>query len=68
MVSPTEGHSLMLSSIGHVVRREVGGGGGGELGCMPTDLCVTYNCYCYYLTQQWTKRQLIFPPTQQEHG
>ena len=27
MVSPTEGHSLMLSSIGHVVRREGGGGG-----------------------------------------
>ena len=45
MVSPTEGHSLLFRQHRSCdTEGGRGGGGGGGLGCMPTDLCVTYNC------------------------
>ena len=58
MVSPTVGHSLMFRQ--HRSCGMEGGGGGGGLRCMPTDLCVTYNCY--YLTPVMDKKTVNISP------
>ena len=56
MVSPTVGHYLMFRQ-----HRSCGmEGGGGRLRCMPTDPCVTYNCY--YLTPVMDKETVNISP------